>query len=109
MAFASSESGDFWVSLLEKGWAKLHGSYHVTSGGIPDFAFNHLAGLPSVALRHEEHTEIDEFWQLLRSADRRSNTIIGSSLGEGEEENSDGIISGHAYSVVSAHEITKDD
>ena len=30
--------------------------------------------------------------------------MIASSLGEGEEENEDGIISGHAYSVLSLHE-----
>ena len=29
---------------------------------------------------------------------------MASSLGQGEEENDDGIISGHAYSVVSCHE-----
>jgi len=47
---------------------------------------------------------MDEFWEILKSADRRNFTLIASSLGEGEEENDDGIISGHAYSVVSIHE-----
>ena len=30
--------------------------------------------------------------------------MITSSLGEGEEENEEGIISGHAYSIMSLHE-----
>ena len=30
--------------------------------------------------------------------------MIVSSLGEGEMENEDGIISGHAYTVLSLHE-----
>lgn len=90
--------------MLEKAWAKLHGSYAATAGGIPDFAANHLVGVPSETLRHEEQQDLDEFWQVLKSADRRHFTLMASSLGEGEEENDDGIISGHAYSVISMHE-----
>ena len=55
-------------------------------------------------LRHEEHGDLDEFWDLLKSADRRKFTLMAASLGEGEQENPEGIISGHAYSVVSTHE-----
>ena len=104
LAFARSDTGELWVPLLEKAWAKVHGSYAATSGGIPDFAANHLIGVPSEALRHEDHKDFDEFWETLKSADRRKFTIMASSLGQGEEENEEGIISGHAYSVVSVHE-----
>ena len=62
-----------------------------------------------MALRHEDHKDMDKFWHIIDQADKRNFTIIGSSLGEGEEENSEGIISGHAYSVVSTHVVTKDD
>ena len=104
LAFAHSEESEVWVCLLEKAWAKLHGSYATTAGGIPDFAANHLTGVPSESLRHEDHKDLDEFWELLKSADRRKFTMMACSLGEGEEENEDGIISGHAYSVISIHE-----
>ncbi len=104
LAFARSDKGELWVPLLEKAWAKVHGSYAATSGGIPDFAANHLIGVPSEALRHEEHSDLDELWEMLKSADRRKFTIMASSLGAGEEENDEGIISGHAYAVVSVHE-----
>ena len=54
------------MSLLEKGWAKLHGSYNATVGGVPDFAANHLAGVPSFSLRHEEHKDLNKIWQILK-------------------------------------------
>jgi len=60
--------------------------------------------VPSESLRHEEHSDIDEFWNIIKSADKRKFTLMAASLGEGEEENPEGIISGHAYSVVSCHE-----
>ena len=104
-AFAHSDQQELWVSLLEKGWAKLHGSYAATEGGLPDFVANHISGVPSEALRHEEHKDLDEFWELLKAADRRKFTMMASSLGDGEEENEDGIVSGHAYSLVSVHEV----
>jgi len=42
LAFAQSNQNEVWVCLLEKGWAKLHGSYNATRGGTPAFAANHL-------------------------------------------------------------------
>ena len=33
MRFAYSKDEELWVSLLEKGWAKLHGSYARVEGG----------------------------------------------------------------------------
>lgn len=32
-AFCSSSDGEIWAMLLEKAWAKLHGSYMRTEGG----------------------------------------------------------------------------
>ena len=36
-AFAHSNSGALWISLIEKAWAKLHGSYALTQTRLPQF------------------------------------------------------------------------
>ena len=104
MAFARSDKNDMWVPLLEKGWAKLHTSYAGTEGGIPSFAASHLTGVPTISIKHEKRKDRDDLWELLKEVQRRKFTIMGSSLGAGEIENDDGIVSGHSYSIVGIHE-----
>lgn len=49
--------------------------------------------------------EIDDFWLELKSSDIRGYSIMSSSYGQGENVNELGIVSGHAYSLISTHEV----
>lgn len=51
-AFATCRDGEIWVSILEKAWAKLHGTYARTEGGLPCFAASHISGVPSESFSH---------------------------------------------------------
>ena len=105
LAFAGAKEGELWVSLLEKGWAKLHQTYARIEGGLPCHAYTHLSGAPSESIHHSSIDDQSAFWKLLLRADNNKYTIIAASYGEGEKQNDLGIISGHAYTIISVHDV----
>ena len=104
--FATCRDNELWVSLLEKAWAKLHGTYARTEGGLPCFAASHIMGVPSESHQHDEVEDFEKFFDLLQSADKRNFTMMAASHGQGENRNDEGVISGHAYSLISIHEFS---
>ena len=64
------QNNEFWVPLIEKAYAKLHGSYFDLSDGWIDDGLVDMTGLVSKKILKEETLKydtkkIDEFWNLL--------------------------------------------
>jgi len=55
-AFSKNHGNELWVILLEKAWAKIHGSYAAIDGGHAHFTMRDLTGAPSYDMNiHEEN------------------------------------------------------
>lgn len=106
---------ELWTLILEKAWAKVNGSYKNIDGGFEREAFLALTGINSEVIKYnlkEGNLNLDVFEKIL-VADRQ-NTILSCStqcVEEDDEEKANfyeenGIVSGHAFTLVSANEGT---
>lgn len=106
-AFATSKKGyELWVSLLEKAYAKLHGSYEALEGGLVQDALVDLTGGAGeeIDMRSGE-AQLDlasgRLWsQLLRFKQEGFLLGAGSPSGSDVHISSSGIVQGHAYSIL---------
>lgn len=92
--------------LLEKAWAKVHGSYMRTEGGLPKHASQHLSGMPAVCYSHDDYrSKPDDLWRRLKSHDNDGMMMMCSSNSGSNDQFSAGIVLGHAYTLLSVHEV----
>ncbi|KAJ7955438.1 calpain-type cysteine protease DEK1 [Quillaja saponaria] len=111
-AFATSKKGnELWVSILEKAYAKLHGSYEALEGGLVQDALVDLTGGAGeeIDMRSAE-AQIDlasgRLWsQLLRFKQEGFLLGAGSPSGSDVHISSSGIVQGHAYSLLQIREV----
>ncbi|XP_050697521.1 calpain-A-like isoform X2 [Eriocheir sinensis] len=111
----STDPNEFWVALLEKAYAKLHGSYEAMEGGQSMDAMVDLTG--GLAERFDMDDTPDKRWllRLLRTASR-SGAFITASRKKDEPSSAHwsndgdwrqayrtdehGLVEGHAYTVT---------
>ncbi|KAJ7980590.1 calpain-type cysteine protease DEK1 [Quillaja saponaria] len=111
-AFATSKKGnELWVSILEKAYAKLHGSYEALEGGLVQDALVDLTGGAGeeIDMRSAE-AQIDlasgRLWsQLLRFKQEGFLLGAGSPSGSDVHISTSGIVQGHAYSLLQIREV----
>ena len=114
-AFAScADPNEFWVPLIEKAYAKLHGGYDTIESGAISYALKDLTG------EAVEHLQLDEpatlpcnpgmnnLWDLLVDNIKESHLMgcsIISSVALPEEKNSFNLLLNHAYSLIDCQSV----
>ncbi|GFY46636.1 calpain-B [Trichonephila inaurata madagascariensis] len=96
----SSEPREFWVSLLEKAYAKLHGSYEALEGGQAMDALVDLTG--GLAEMYVLESAPPHLYNFLLQASSNGAFITCSRKGDWKETRKadvNGLVSGHAYTI----------
>eukprot|EP01065_Artemidia_motanka_P021111 TRINITY_DN251_c1_g1_i1.p1 TRINITY_DN251_c1_g1~~TRINITY_DN251_c1_g1_i1.p1 ORF type:complete len:846 (+),score=284.38 TRINITY_DN251_c1_g1_i1:70-2607(+) len=116
---------EMWVAMLEKVYAKCHGSYNAISGGDPAVALSDLTGFPAVTfdwpargkatpegatalfkkvLQHDLSDRM--IWVTTPGEDHSELSGDGRKGGTQQQVYDDvGLVTGHAYTVLKAIEV----
>ncbi|XP_053670171.1 calpain-A-like [Anopheles nili] len=98
----SSENNEFWSALLEKAYAKLHGSYESLRGGTTCEAMEDFTGGVAEMYDLKDQTP-PNLYEIIEKGFKR-NSMFGCSIEADpnvlEAETPEGLIRGHAYSIT---------
>uniref|UniRef100_A0A8C3YLF7 Calpain 12 n=1 Tax=Catagonus wagneri TaxID=51154 RepID=A0A8C3YLF7_9CETA len=101
----SAQRNEFWAPLLEKAYAKLHGSYEVMRGGHMNEAFVDFTGGVGEVLYLRQNAS--GLFSVLRHALAKESLVGATALSDrGEYRTEDGLVKGHAYSVTGTHKVS---
>mmetsp|Transcript_6708 Transcript_6708/g.11902 ORF Transcript_6708/g.11902 Transcript_6708/m.11902 type:complete len:793 (+) Transcript_6708:3340-5718(+) len=113
--FSRSQGNELWVLLLEKAYAKIHGSYMLLRGGWAAEGMSDLTGCPTENIEFEKEDAKrkiaqDKLWPYLLTCDVEGALISASTRGEdrwtetGGPSQKGGLVPGHAYTVIAVKE-----
>lgn len=110
MYFASCKfTNQTWLPLLEKAYAKAHLSYQSIEGGFTGEGIEDLTGGVSSSFRSEDVLDKDKLWLELLQVNNDFLFGLGSRQAlydDQEDYETGGVVTSHAYTVLSAREIT---
>ncbi|KAK4291767.1 hypothetical protein Pmani_035422 [Petrolisthes manimaculis] len=107
----STYKNEFWSSLLEKAYAKLHGSYGSLNSGKSYEATEDLTGgvTERFPLQQQQHAEgvaaegvedSEGLFSIMGQTSQRGSLLTCSVPGRRQEGEEDGLVSGHGYCVT---------
>jgi len=91
-----------WLALVEKGYAKIHGSYEAIAIGSEGEALDDVLGMGSNQVNMREFPIWGELWQHLRSKRRRGYAMVATCNSSHDEPGrtlGSGLVSGFGYPV----------
>jgi hypothetical protein len=98
---------EIWVMVLEKCWAKLHGSYDAIDGGLPNEVLHAFSGAPTKHFPVANYRkDLDGLFNRMLEADRRDEIICCGTEPENWEGKLSkvGLVGGHAYTVIAVYD-----
>lgn len=105
LVFNTSKTGELWVILLEKAWAKVHGAYLNIESGLTREALRDLTGASVTTFFTRNKPE--ELWKKLVEAEDEGFVMTAGSknLSGGSDEFivEIGLSGSHAYTLLSVH------
>jgi hypothetical protein len=108
ICFSKANGNELWVLILEKVWAKLHGSYERIEAGFAHNVMTDLTGAPAFDLDIEEEGP-EKVWDRLMISEQK-NYIMAASAGatEASAESLEalGLVAAHSYGLLRVSEIT---
>ena len=107
-------TGALWSVILEKAWAKIGGNYELSNGGFLESGLRSMTGVP-VFTYWGYYIDTDEvallLWDTMKAADD-IDYLMSAAVYETVPDsvtNNCGIVQGHAYTVLTAFEMTDSD
>lgn len=106
---STSAKNEIWVMLIEKAWAKVHGGYLNTDGGLTREALHDLTGAPCKTFFTKAGNR-QAHWQELLQAEQNNFIMTASSdnfnqSGNDARDAATGLSACHAYSLLAAYEV----
>ena len=104
--FSKSKKGEneLWVLILEKAWAKLFGNYERIEAGLTREVLRDLTGAPTKVIWNDDQN----LWNEVLTGEGKDYIMTAGTLDEGDLTKTKiqkGMVTGHAYSLISAHEL----